>query len=64
MPKHKGTDKLRADLRRRIGKLRGEALQKKGGARRAATFSIEREGAAQVVIVGHPMWGNPRWLRP
>lgn len=58
MPKHKGTDKLRADLRRRIGKLRGEALQKKGGARRAATFSIEREGAAQVVIVGAPNVGK------
>ncbi len=32
MPKHKGTDKLRADLRRRIAKLKEQAQQKKGGA--------------------------------
>ncbi|HOV86135.1 MAG TPA: TGS domain-containing protein [Syntrophobacteraceae bacterium] len=58
MPKHKGTDKLRADLRRRIGKLKDQAQQKKGGARRAATFSIEREGAAQVLVVGAPNVGK------
>ena len=33
MPKHKGTDKLRADLRRRIAKTKTESQQKKGAAR-------------------------------
>ena len=39
MPKHKGTDKLRADLRRRISKLKSQARQKKGTSRRETAFS-------------------------
>lgn len=57
MPKHKGTDKLRADLRRRIAKVKEEALSKKGGAR-GVSYSIEREGAAQVIVVGPPNTGK------
>lgn len=58
MPKHKGTDKLRADLRRRIAKLKEQAQQKKGGARRDVVYLIEKEGAAQVVVVGPPNTGK------
>ena len=29
MPKHKGTDKLKADLRRKIARLKGEASRKR-----------------------------------
>ena len=57
MPKHKGTDKLRADLRRRIARLKEEAQQKKGGARRE-TYTIEKEGAVQVAVVGPPNVGK------
>lgn len=52
MPKHKGTDKLRADLRKRIATHKSDARQKKGTARGTTAYSIEREGAAQVIIVG------------
>ena len=52
MPKHKGTDKLRADLRRRISKLKDVSQSKKGGAKRDSAFYIEKEGAAQVVVTG------------
>lgn len=58
MPKHKGTDKLRADLRRRIAKLKEQAQQKKGGARRDLAYVVEKEGAAQVVVVGPPNTGK------
>ncbi len=58
MPKHKGTDKLRADLRRRIAKLKEEAQQKKGGARRDAAFVIEKEGASQIAVIGAPNTGK------
>ncbi|MCU0588992.1 MAG: 50S ribosome-binding GTPase [Syntrophobacteraceae bacterium] len=57
MPKHKGTDKLRADLRKRIGRLRDEARQKKGGTRRES-YTVEKEGAAQVVVIGPPNAGK------
>jgi hypothetical protein len=58
MPKHKGTDKLKADLRRKIAKLKDEAQQKKGGARQATAYAIDREGAAQIAVIGPPNSGK------
>ncbi|MGQ9484086.1 MAG: GTPase [Desulfosoma sp.] len=58
MPKHKGTDKLRADLRRKIAKFKSEARQKKGAGRKGFAYAIEKEGAAQVVVVGAPNVGK------
>ncbi len=57
MPKHKGTDHLRADLRRRIAKLT-QASEKRSATQRASMFSIEKEGAAQVVVIGLPNAGK------
>ncbi len=51
VPKHKGTDKLRADLRRRLSKLReGAVRRKKGG--KSDMYSVPKEGAAQVTLAG------------
>lgn len=58
IPKHKGTDKLRADLRRRVSKFKDQAQKKKGGARQKTAYAIEKEGAAQVVIIGLPNVGK------
>ena len=52
VPKHKGTDHLRADLRRRLSQLKAAASSKKGISRRESAFRIDREGAGQVVLVG------------
>jgi ribosome-interacting GTPase 1 len=52
VPKHKGTDKLRAGLRRRVSKLKDASQAKKGLAKRESVFRIDREGAGQVVVVG------------
>jgi ribosome-interacting GTPase 1 len=51
VPKHKGTDKIRADLRRRLSKLKDEAQRKKKGGR-GDLYSVSKEGAAQVALVG------------
>ena len=56
MPKHKGTDHLRAELRSRIAKLTQQA-GKKSGAQRASMI-IEKEGAAQVAVIGLPNAGK------
>ncbi len=58
IPKHKGTDKLRADLRRRLSKFKDQSQKKKGGSRRKAAFSISKEGAAQVALIGPPNAGK------
>jgi len=53
MPKHKGTDKLQADLKRRIAKLHREAqVQRKKGGHRAQVGYVPKEGAGQVAIIG------------
>ncbi len=61
MPHHKGTDKLRADLRRRLSKLKDEQEHKKGGGR-GALFSVKREGAGQAALVGAPNAGKSQLL--
>jgi ribosome-interacting GTPase 1 len=52
MPKHKGTDHLKADLRKRISKLKNAAQTKKSVSRRDTTFQVPREGAGQVMVAG------------
>lgn len=56
MPKHKGTDKLQADLRARIAKLRRQPARK--GPTRSAGHSVAPEGAGQVTLVGPPNTGK------
>ena len=55
LPRHKGTDKLHADLRARLSKLR---LQPKSAAAKAHSHRIPREGAGQVALVGCPNAGK------
>ncbi len=64
IPKHKGTENLRSWVRRKIAELREEIEERK--ARRAGTgapsFFIEKEGAAQVVMLGLPNSGKSALL--
>ena len=58
MPKHKGTDKLQADLRARISRLKKEKEKKRGPHRRSSPYRIPREGVAQVILIGTPNTGK------
>jgi len=61
MPRHKGTDKLHAGLRRKIARLSQEAEKKYATARRAG-FYIRKEGAGQVILVGPANVGKSQLL--
>lgn len=63
IPKHKGTDKLRADLRRRLSKLKSSAEKKKKAGKHESVFHIEREGAGRVIITGPPNVGKSSLLK-
>ena len=51
IPKHKGTDKLRAELRRKLSRLRDDSAKKKKSGR-GDLYTVEKQGAAQVALVG------------
>ncbi len=57
MPKHKGTDKLQADVKARIAKLK-QAEEKERQAGGGHSHVIPREGAGQVALVGPPNGGK------
>ncbi|MCB2223620.1 MAG: TGS domain-containing protein [Actinobacteria bacterium] len=59
IPKHKGTEHLRADIKTRVKELTDEiATAKKTGARGGPPTVIRPEGAAQVSLVGPPNTGK------
>jgi len=59
IPKHKGTDHLQGDIKRRIKELSEELERpKKGGARRGPPLVIAPEGAAQIALLGPPNSGK------
>jgi ribosome-interacting GTPase 1 len=58
IPKHKGTDRLRADFRRKLSKLRDESRARTGATRHDSAFRIDKAGAGQVVVVGPPNTGK------
>jgi ribosome-interacting GTPase 1 len=62
VPKHKGTDKLRADLRRKLSQLREEAIKKKKSGK-GDLYTIEKQGAAQIALVGSPNSGKSSLLK-
>jgi ribosome-interacting GTPase 1 len=59
MPKHKGTDHLKADLRKKLSKLKDTSTQqKKGGGKHVDIFHVPRGGAGQIVLLGTPNCGK------
>lgn len=60
IPKHKGTEKMQADIKQRIAKLKDE--QEKRPSKKRAFYVIEREGAGQIALVGAANTGKSRLL--
>ena len=52
VPKHKGTDKLRADLRRQLSRLREEAETQRRHGGHPSAYQIEKAGAGSAVLIG------------
>ncbi len=58
IPKHKGTEKLRGQLKSRMAKLKEELQRKPTISKAEQAFNIRREGASQVVLLGLPNSGK------
>src|SRR5690554_1948373 len=57
IPKHKGTEHLQGDLKKRLSKLR-QAGETKAAAKTTDPFQITGEGAGQVALLGYPNTGK------
>jgi len=64
LPKHKGTEKMLADLRKRLSKLEEEAERpaRGGPGHRVEIGHVKREGAGQWVLLGPPNGGKSSLL--
>ena len=62
IPKHKGTDKLRASLRSNLSKLRKEEQKSRKAGKRVDEYNIRKQGAGQVILVGVPNVGKSKIL--
>ncbi|WP_422930942.1 GTPase [Singulisphaera sp. PoT] len=59
LPKHKGTEKLQSDLKKKISRARDEIDGAKSGGKKAGiSYRIPAEGAGQVVLIGGPNVGK------
>ncbi|MBI4524617.1 MAG: TGS domain-containing protein [Deltaproteobacteria bacterium] len=59
IPKHKGTDHLQGDIKRRIKEFSEELERpKKSGARGGPPLVVQPEGAAQIALLGPPNTGK------
>lgn len=64
IPKHKGTENLRAWVRRKIAELKEEISEQKARRRGGGvSFFVQKEGAAQVVMLGETLSGKSTLLR-
>lgn len=65
IPKHKGTEKMQGELRRKLAKLRQEPdrARRAGPARSAPVYQVEKEGAGQVALAGAPNTGKSSLVR-
>jgi len=60
-PTHKGAEKLRAELKTKLAKLRQD-LEKEKRIGKGKSLTIKKEGAAQVVLIGPPNAGKSHVL--
>jgi ribosome-interacting GTPase 1 len=58
IPKHKGTEKIRAQLKSRMAKLKEELQRKPTIGKAEQAFYVKKEGIAQILLLGLPNSGK------
>jgi ribosome-interacting GTPase 1 len=63
IPKHKGTEKLQADLKTKLKETKADIQVEKTAPKGGKVYRFPRQGAAQVILIGGPNSGKSRILR-
>ncbi len=58
IPKHKGTEKMRAMIKTNISKIKASMQSRPAVARHGPSFHVEKSGAGQVAVIGPPNSGK------
>jgi len=58
IPKHKGTEKMQADIKRRISQLRKAGAKKAAAKKGPDPYYVPKGGAGQVILIGAPNSGK------
>lgn len=61
LPKHKGTDKLQADLKQKISRVKKSVQSGTAGKKQGST-RIPRQGAGRVILLGGPNSGKSQFM--
>jgi len=62
MPKHKATEKLQAQLKSKISKLK-EEMEKQTSVKHGVSYVIPKQGAGQVAVIGPPNTGKSMLIK-
>jgi uncharacterized protein len=62
IPKHKGTDKLQADLKAKIARVKADMQKTSSATAKATAAKIPKQGAGRVLLVGAPNAGKSQLL--
>lgn len=60
LPKHKGTDKLQAELKQKISKAKKEVDSQSRSSKKGHGVRIPRQGAGRIVLIGAPNGGKSK----
>lgn len=63
VPKHKGTEKIQAQLKTKISKLKSSTQKKSSTAKHGPSHKIRKSGAGQLVIIGPPNAGKSMLIK-
>ncbi|MFV0444191.1 MAG: GTPase [Planctomycetaceae bacterium] len=63
IPKHKGTEKLQADLKTRLKETKAEQQAEAKAPKPGKTYKFPRQGAGTIIILGAPNAGKSRILK-
>lgn len=63
IPKHKGTEKLQAEIKQKISKLKKTGAEREKRGKSFDPFLVEKSGAAQLLIIGPPNSGKSTLLQ-
>ncbi len=61
-PKHKSSERMQANIKTRLAKLKAQQLEEGSRKKRGSSLSVKREGACQIVFIGAPSSGKSTLL--